>query len=272
MKVDNDKVVRVCVDQINSKAGLEGKRILDLGCGKGNMVRYIAQYFDPAFVQGVDLSCKEESGFNYSIKKDDARKLDLDDNSYDVVYSIGTFEHINGLQDTLKEIKRILKPKGRAIILTSPIWTSVCGHHSYCWWPSFTEKAKRECQDRDEDIVYSIPPWAHLWMDEKELSNELSKNNMSKERIEATIDYIYKSKYLNRVPLSEMKKNFNQCGMIIREYREEVSFSREWAFDKKGPSEMTDKIQQKLLEHGYNIYDVGVTGLTVVLEKYEAII
>lgn len=48
----------------------------------------------------------------------DMRQIEFDDNSFDFVYSMGTIEHIQDYDRALKEIYRVLKPGGTAIIGT----------------------------------------------------------------------------------------------------------------------------------------------------------
>lgn len=48
----------------------------------------------------------------------DIRQIKFDDNSFDFVYSMGTIEHIQDYDQALKEIYRVLKPGGIAIIGT----------------------------------------------------------------------------------------------------------------------------------------------------------
>jgi len=75
--------------------------------------------------QGVDIkSCKSISDF----KKGDSCNLPFDDNSFDVVVSLETLEHVSDLDNTLDEIKRVLKPGG-FLILSTPnnylLWRSI---------------------------------------------------------------------------------------------------------------------------------------------------
>ncbi|HUF17605.1 MAG TPA: class I SAM-dependent methyltransferase [Thermoanaerobaculia bacterium] len=46
----------------------------------------------------------------------DIRELPYLDNSFDVVYTMGTIEHIDEYRHAIEEIRRVLKPGGRAII------------------------------------------------------------------------------------------------------------------------------------------------------------
>ncbi len=52
----------------------------------------------------------------------DITKCDLPDNSYDFIYSMDTFEHINRPWLAAKEIERLLKPGGIAFIVTLFSW------------------------------------------------------------------------------------------------------------------------------------------------------
>ena len=95
--------------------GLKGKKCLDLGSCFGYQVKYLNQLGADAY--GMDLS-KYAVEHAYDTSKiswaDLEKPLPFDDNSFDFIYSISTLEHLSykGLDGLLKEIKRILKPKG----------------------------------------------------------------------------------------------------------------------------------------------------------------
>ncbi|MDY6968753.1 MAG: class I SAM-dependent methyltransferase [Spirochaetota bacterium] len=103
----------------------KGKKTLDLGCGWGRMLKPVAER--GADCIGLDISekmlnltqkhlkdCKHLSG----LIRGDGTSLPFKNNSFDLIYSLLVLQHLsksNGIE-TLKEIKRVLKPGGIAYI------------------------------------------------------------------------------------------------------------------------------------------------------------
>lgn len=94
-----------------------GAKILDVGCGPGNITQYFLQKgFD---CEGIDLSQgmikmakKRVPEGNFKVA--DLRKLDYPENSFDALIAAYSFMHIpqQDTRKTLKGFKRILKPRG----------------------------------------------------------------------------------------------------------------------------------------------------------------
>ncbi len=269
MKKDYTKYNLSVTQEMNKKYSFFGKRILDIGCGDGDMVKIIANNYLPRHITGVDkyLRSSQEEKDNYSLLDGiDAKVLPFEDESFDFVYSISTFEHIEGIDSVLSEIKRVLKPGGKFYSDFAPIWTSVAGHHVYC-----VENAIRQGEHHDEEVVNAIPPWGHLFMDKEEMQEHLEHTNIPVERREAILNYIYDSRDINRYTASELKHFLFQSGMIIRKYCELVTFSRQWALDKKGTSELSPAILNRIKRTDYEISDIGIVSMNIELEKYESI-
>lgn len=95
----------------------EASVILDVGCGTGATTCYLSQ-FRPK-IQGVDFS----SLFIEEAKKTapffrvmDMTSLDYPDNSFDLVCSADAIEHVQGLEKSLAEMDRVLKPGGHLVL------------------------------------------------------------------------------------------------------------------------------------------------------------
>lgn len=93
-------------------------RILDLGCGRGNLVReyrlngYQAYGCDFDFPHDpLDPSLKEQ-GVLRKINMENGYRLSFEDNSFDCVLSDQVFEHVMDYDSTLAEVQRIAKPNG----------------------------------------------------------------------------------------------------------------------------------------------------------------
>ena len=104
----------------------KGKRVLDIACGEGYGSNIIAQVSDT--VVGVDISEETIENAKGKYRKENttfvtgsADNIPAEDNSFDVVISFETIEHIS--EDCqirfLQEIKRVLKPDG-ILVMSSP--------------------------------------------------------------------------------------------------------------------------------------------------------
>ncbi|MBU1147625.1 MAG: class I SAM-dependent methyltransferase [Candidatus Omnitrophica bacterium] len=114
-------------DKLIPPASRRGK-ILDIGCGN---YPYFLNSIDFAEKHGVDQnlsnSC-DDLPRNIKLQKfniEKENKVDFPDEYFDVVTMLAVLEHIDPvvLSERIKEIYRILKPKGSFIITTPALWT-----------------------------------------------------------------------------------------------------------------------------------------------------
>lgn len=92
-------------------------KVLDAGCAFGRDTRYLSSKgFD---VVGIDLSKEliaraKELSLHIDFSVQDIRKTNFEDNSFDGIWSSATLLHLKDedLEIALKELARILKPKG----------------------------------------------------------------------------------------------------------------------------------------------------------------
>lgn len=132
---------------------VKGRRVLDAGCGAGYMCRILAER--GAKVTGVDLSTKFiELAQRYEKKKKmgieyfcaDLAHLSQIRNSYfDLVISIYVLCDVRDYVKAIKEIARILKPKGRFVFLIE--------HPCFNWKAGGWERIPADSQ-RTEDWRY----------------------------------------------------------------------------------------------------------------------
>jgi ubiquinone/menaquinone biosynthesis C-methylase UbiE len=103
-------------------AGLpvEGAHVLEVGCGHGGGASYVARYFAPAGLTGVDLSRatvararRMNAGVaGLAFQLGDAEALPFPDGSFDVVVNIES-SHCYGRMDRfVAEVARVLRPGG----------------------------------------------------------------------------------------------------------------------------------------------------------------
>ncbi len=102
----------------------QGKRVLDVACGEGYGSALLAEVAHS--VVGADIS-KETVEFarkkythpGLRFVACDCSDLSLDDRDFDVVVSFETIEHHDRHQQMMKEIKRVLRPRG-LLVISSP--------------------------------------------------------------------------------------------------------------------------------------------------------
>ena len=103
MKQKENKVVKT-IYKNNSKKILKSQKFIkvELGCGANKKIKDDISV-DIVDLDGVDIVANINDG------------LPFDDNSIDEIYSYHFLEHVDSLENTLKEIHRVLKPHGKNI-------------------------------------------------------------------------------------------------------------------------------------------------------------
>lgn len=97
-------------------------KILDIGCGRGENCFDIKRRCPKAKVYGIDIEeknikrAKKEFGNKCEFLVAKGEKLPFRDSSFDFIYVIEVLEHVDNLEVTVSEIKRLLKKGGEAII------------------------------------------------------------------------------------------------------------------------------------------------------------
>jgi SAM-dependent methyltransferase len=91
-------------------------RLLEIGCGRGFLTRRVRELC-PSTV-GVDLAPQAIAhGVTGDLVVMDATALEFDDARFDKVYSFHAIEHIPRADRALQEIRRVLVPGGRALLV-----------------------------------------------------------------------------------------------------------------------------------------------------------
>ncbi len=99
---------------------VSGKRILEIGSGRGGGARYIARYHSPASIVGIDYSpetvrrARRISGDTRSLSFEvgDAEKLPFADGSFDLVINIESSHCYGNVPAFAREVARVLSPGG----------------------------------------------------------------------------------------------------------------------------------------------------------------
>ncbi len=103
---------------LNAAAPLAGKRVLEFGCGIGAYMREIRRYTPHVF--GFDIEIERlQTGRAAGVAgllAAAAERLPFADNAFDVVFSNEVLEHVEDDRAACREIARVLRPGGRAVI------------------------------------------------------------------------------------------------------------------------------------------------------------
>ncbi len=111
------RIIAAFVEEICRRLENERPRILDVGCGTGANLELLSKYGE---AEGVDVSpaalafCRARGLEN--VRQGEAEKLPYDDGSFDLVTALDVVEHLDDDVAGLREMRRVLKPGGRALL------------------------------------------------------------------------------------------------------------------------------------------------------------
>ncbi|MFW6143683.1 MAG: class I SAM-dependent methyltransferase [Patescibacteria group bacterium] len=124
--IGRKSIVKTMIDKYcQKKSGIE---ILDIGCGTGQILQMLSQFGKAV---GIDKDKKaiyfcQKRGLD-TVKQGRAEQLPFEENQFDLITVLDVLEHIKEDKKTLKEIVRVLKPKGKALITVPAakyLWSS----------------------------------------------------------------------------------------------------------------------------------------------------
>ncbi len=128
MKKSWNKIDKILAGEIDpaykKRAGLilkntEGKKILEIGCGRGFYLKSFRKLFPEAEIVGVDKNKKYLAQIRVKgikLIEADAQKLPLADNYFENVVASEILEHVDDDKKVLEEIWRVLKNGGKTMI------------------------------------------------------------------------------------------------------------------------------------------------------------
>ena len=133
------EIVRQRLHTLNKLSVKRGENILDVGCGVGYLSYEIAlQTEDPGRVSGIDQNSEMirhakkrcENLRNTEFSEANANDLPFSEESFDAACCTQVLLYVNNVDQALLEIKRILKPTGRIIIVETD-WRGVVLNSDY---------------------------------------------------------------------------------------------------------------------------------------------
>ena len=111
--VGRRRILLQILDRYVGRSADGGRRILDVGCGTGTMLGYLAAY---GKAQGVDID-EEAVGYCHErglldVSQGEAANLPFDAATFDLVTALDVIEHLDDDAEALSEIRRVLRPGG----------------------------------------------------------------------------------------------------------------------------------------------------------------
>lgn len=156
---------------LNTGVLVPGTRVLEIGCGKGRMLLELQRFGLAA--QGVE---------NNAWMIDESRRLFGDlpttlvqghvlpfpDQAFDIVVSFDVLEHIADSDSHLREVRRVLTPRGRYLLQTPNKWTNsifetirwrsfTAWRHDHCALHSFRQLRRRLAAHGFETRFHQVP-------------------------------------------------------------------------------------------------------------------
>jgi SAM-dependent methyltransferase len=171
-----------------------------------------------------------------------AEQLDFPDQSFDLVISLSTFEHVGDVPRVLAEIKRVLRPGGSALISFEPVWTCSYGHHLHHFGP----------------IAAHMPDWAHLLWNKEQMHTELAPIWPADAplTLEDATHWVYEGTVINRVGIAQMREYFANCGLSI-----------DWITPIADVARDPERLREVAAATSLSTDDLMTKGLSVLLNK-----
>ena len=158
----------LCAQQL-----VQGKSVLDIASGSGYGTKILAKKAKIAYGVDIDKNSIEYARENYNAKNieyiaGDGGAIPLPDDSVDVVVTFETIEHIKDYERFIREIKRVLKPDGLAIISTPNDLEFAEGNHFHLHEFQYDELVRLVKKDFKNVDSYFQATWKYVAIGSKE--------------------------------------------------------------------------------------------------------
>lgn len=124
---------------------INGKNIIDIGCGRGGNIRALSKYFQPHQLVGLDLTeasiqfCKSKHKIpNATFLVGDAENVPFQVNSFDVVINVESSSAYDNIYRFYDSVYRVLKPGGDFLYTDVFNYSNVSDYEQYLEQLGFT--------------------------------------------------------------------------------------------------------------------------------------
>ncbi len=219
-----------------------GKSVLEIGCSDG-LVCDIVSLLGARQVVGIDVmkstGCNfPSSKIQYQVK--DASATGLPDQSFDLVYSIATLEHVADPAGVLAEILRVTKVGGYAYVQAGPLYHSPFGHHMFSYFKDYPWIHLRKTKDE-------IKAYARARQIDLAVKRELGVTS------DEYIDSMLNSAHINGLFLEDYQLNEFQSRSDVKVVLSHTSYEGRELLTPDLLSEMHGYKPEHLVEHGFEI-------------------
>ncbi len=204
---------RTVIGELDKVFPLAGKRLLDLGASIHGFALEAALDRQVASYDGIDLDirrhwskdlveCHGPGGVAGRLHQMNAGDLQFDDETFDCLLTISTFEHFLEPDVILGEMFRVLRKGGAALVTFEPIWTASNGHHLHHFG------AVAEC----------VPPWSHLFLAEDQMRAILEQTSWPQNQtpsVEEVLRWIYHDDGINRLGVRALQAAFERSYFAV---------------------------------------------------------
>lgn len=188
---------------------LEGKNVVDIGCGDGLIALGVCHKSQPSLLAGYDVAepniealtrmaeamevAPLPSRETFRLERSGDTHIPVDDDSFDYAFSWSVFEHVARPVEMFEEIRRILRPDGVLFLQVWPLYFSEHGGHL---WLNYREG------------------FSHLLRDEPEIERDLRFRPGTYPGMVALEEY----RSLNRLTIDDLQRAMLAGGLVIKKF------------------------------------------------------
>ena len=154
--------------------------ILDIGTGSGYIAHYLATIIKPdGKITSIDVADQRIITSDYTFKEYSGQQLPFEDESFDIIISNHVIEHVGDREEQkkhLKEIYRVLKPKGIVYFAVPNKWTIMEPHFKLpflSWLPHYL--ASKYIKTTNKGSHYDCYPPSHTEFSNSRLNQKINK-------------------------------------------------------------------------------------------------
>lgn len=143
-------------DRLLGPVQIEGKDVLEIGCGRGGGASYITRYMKPGSYIGTDgtmsniMFCKEAHDVpSLEFEWSKAESLSFPDNSFDIVLNLESCNYYDPFTQFVDEVFRVLKPGGYLLLSTWDVPVRMLYFRTQCGLRGFEVI-------EEEDITFNV--------------------------------------------------------------------------------------------------------------------